>query len=143
MNAATRFRTQGSLFRLARFSVASAALALSLGTLAVAGTGLGLTPAAVAQEQGGGGGGQTGGRHRMAEALMSVGLSDGQKSQIRGIMSDARAKSQNADQDTRRANFKAAFAKIDSVLTPDQRTRFRAKMDQIRKEREQGTSPQS
>jgi Spy/CpxP family protein refolding chaperone len=70
----------------------------------------------------------------MAEALMSLGLSDTQKNQIRGIMADARAKNQNADQDTRRANYKAAFAKIDTVLTPDQRTRLHAKLDAMRKE---------
>jgi Spy/CpxP family protein refolding chaperone len=113
--------------RFARFGIACAALV----------AGVGLVSPALAQDQPPGAppaGAPAGGRHRMAEALMSLGLSDTQKNQIRGIMADARAKNQNADQDTRRANYKAAFAKIDTVLTPDQRTRLHAKLDAMRKE---------
>ncbi len=83
------------------------------------------------------------GRHRMAEALMSLGLSDAQKSQIREIMGTARKESANADPATRRANFKAAFAKIDAVLTPDQRTKLHAKLGQMRNARQQGAQTQS
>jgi len=130
------------LARPLRIAVAGTAFALSLGTLAVTGTATGLTPAAVAQDQPGAGS-PAGGRHIMGQVLMSLGLSDAQKQQIRGIMADTRAKNQNVDPETKRANYKAAFAKIDTVLTPDQRTRLHAKMDQMRKEREQGTPPQS
>jgi Spy/CpxP family protein refolding chaperone len=133
------FRTLAGPLRIA---AAGAAFALSLGALAVTGTATGLTPAAAAQDQAPAGP-PAGGRRIMGQALMSLGLSDAQKQQIRGFVADARAKSQNADPDTRRANYKAAFAKIDTILTPDQRTRFHAKLDQLRKEREQGTQPQS
>jgi len=89
------------------------------------------------QDSGGGTGAASGespanGRHRMAEALASLGLSDAQKSQIREIMSDARKNSANADPMTRRANYRAAIAKIDTVLTPDQRTKLHAKIAQMR-----------
>jgi Spy/CpxP family protein refolding chaperone len=87
------------------------------------------------------GGGAAGGRHRMAEALMGLGLSDAQKSQIRDIMSAARKQSAGADPATRRANFAAAMAKIDTVLTPGQRTKLHQKLDQMRSERQQSSSP--
>jgi Spy/CpxP family protein refolding chaperone len=77
----------------------------------------------------------------MAEALMGLGLSDAQKSQIRDIMSAARKQSAGADPATRRANFAAAMAKIDTVLTPDQRTKLHQKLDQMRSERQQSSSP--
>jgi len=83
------------------------------------------------------------GRHRMAQALASLGLSDSQKAQIRDIMSDARKNSAGADPATRRANFQAAIAKIDTVLTPDQRTKLHAKLAQMRSERPPSASPQS
>ena len=86
-------------------------------------------------------GGPSGGRHRMAEALMGLGLSDAQKAQVRDIMSAARKQSAGADQATRRANFQAAMAKIDTILTPDQRTKLHAKLDQMRNERQQSSSP--
>jgi Spy/CpxP family protein refolding chaperone len=72
--------------------------------------------------------GPGGGRRLMAQALMSVNLTDAQKTQIRDIMSAARAQSAGADQVTRRANFRAAMAKVDAVLTPEQRTALRAKI---------------
>jgi hypothetical protein len=79
----------------------------------------------------------------MAQALMSLGLSDAQKSDIRGIMSAMRAQNANADPATRRANFTAAMAKIDTVLTPDQRTRLHAKLDKWRKAHASGAAAQS
>jgi Spy/CpxP family protein refolding chaperone len=102
--------------------------------------------AASAQDAAGGGGAGTSaanGRHRMAQALASLGLSDDQKSQIRAIMGAARKESAGADPATRRANYKAAIAKIDSVLTPDQLTKWHAKLAEMRKERQPGASPQS
>jgi Spy/CpxP family protein refolding chaperone len=67
-------------------------------------------------------------RRRMGKILLSLGLSDDQKSQIRTIMRNARKDSMNADGPTRKANFQAALAKIDTVLSPDQRTKFDAEM---------------
>ena len=61
--------------------------------------------------------------HRFAAALATLNLTDDQKDKIRAIMADARAKSK-ADPTTRRANFQAALAQVDQVLTPDQRAKF-------------------
>jgi Spy/CpxP family protein refolding chaperone len=79
----------------------------------------------------------------MAQALMGLGLTDAQKSQIRDIMSAARKDNANADPATRRANYKAAFEKIDTILTPEQRTQLHAKLAELRKERLQGAASQS
>jgi Spy/CpxP family protein refolding chaperone len=130
-------RATGTALRIA---AAFAAFTLSSGVAAVAGVSAGLTPAALAQAQGGPppGGSQGGGRRMMAQALMGLGLNDDQKGKIREIMSDV--KKQNAsvtDPETRRSNYKAGFAKIETVLTPDQRTKLHAKLDEMRKEREQ------
>jgi len=72
---------------------------------------------------------------RFGQMLLALNLSDDQKSQIRTIMSDARAKNANVtDQDTRRANMKAAFAKVEAVLTPDQRTKLHAEIEKAKAE---------
>jgi Spy/CpxP family protein refolding chaperone len=130
-----------------RFSLGAAgiALAFALGgcsgsTSGAGGDAAGSTTAGASTA---GGGAAANGRHRMAEALMGLGLSDAQKTQIRDIMSAARKQSEGADPATRRANYKAAFAKIDDVLTPDQRAKMHAKMDEMRKEREASAPPQS
>jgi Spy/CpxP family protein refolding chaperone len=123
-----------------RIAAALAAFTLSSGVAAVAGVSAGLTPAALAQAQGGPppGGPQGGGRRIMAQVLMSLGLTDDQKGKIRGIMSDVKKQNEGVtDPETRRANYKAGYAKIETVLTPDQLSKFHAKMDQMRKEREQ------
>ncbi len=122
-----------------RIAAAFAAITLSSGVAGVAGVSTGVTPAALAQAQGGPPGGpQGGGRHVMAQALMSLGLSDDQKGKIRDIMGDVRKQNEGVtDPDARRANYKAGYAKIETVLTPDQRTKFHAKLDEMRKEREQ------
>jgi len=128
------FRTQISLAALV------AAIALSLGGCTGSNSG---SAGGTSQDSGGSAavGGPSGGRHRMAEALMGLGLTDAQKTQIRDIMSAARKQSAGADPATRRASFQAAMAKIDTVLTPDQRTKLHAKLDQMRKDREQSSSP--
>jgi len=136
-------RATGTTLRVA---AAFAAFTLSSGVAAVAGVSAGLTPPALAQAQGGPppGGPQGGGRRMMAQALMSLGLSDDQKGKIRDIMSDVKKQNEGVtDPDTRRANYKAGFAKIETVLTPDQRTKLHAKMDAMRKEREQQQSSSS
>lgn len=74
--------------------------------------------------------------HRFGEILMSLGLSDQQKSQIRSIMQTSRQQNKNADPETRRANRQAAFKKIDAVLAPAQRQTLHAKLDAMRKGQE-------
>jgi Spy/CpxP family protein refolding chaperone len=76
--------------------------------------------------------GGAGGRHMMAQALASLGLSDDQKTKIREIMKSAREKAANADPVTRRANYQAAMAKVKDVLTPDQRAKLAAKLAELR-----------
>lgn len=87
-------------------------------------------------------GGPAAGRRRMAQALAGLGLSDDQKAQIREIMRSARKENVNADPQTRRANYKAAFAKIDALLTPDQRTKLHARLGTMRGGRGQGATSQ-
>ncbi len=71
----------------------------------------------------------------MGKILMQLNLSDDQKAQIRSIMADARkANAGVTDKDAKRANMKAAYAKVDAVLTPDQRAAFKAKMDAMRQQ---------
>ena len=74
--------------------------------------------------------------HRFAKVLESLNLNEDEKQKIRAIMADAREKSRNADPETRRANFKAAFAQIDAILTPDQRTQLHAKLQAMRHNQE-------
>jgi Spy/CpxP family protein refolding chaperone len=126
------------------------ALALTLGGCAGSGSGNAASGGSGAASSGqdaaaggAGGGSPANGRHRMAEALATLGLSDDQKAKIRAIMSDARKQSANADPATRRANYRAAMAKVQDVLTPDQRTKLQAKLDEMRKERQAGATPQS
>ncbi len=90
-------------------------------------------PAAFAQDQAGGPPPAAPHGRRMGQLLMALDLSDQQKSQIREIIGDARKQNQTVtDRDARRANMKAAYAKIDSVLTPAQRTQFHTKLDAMR-----------
>jgi Spy/CpxP family protein refolding chaperone len=73
--------------------------------------------------------------NRMGKILMSLNLSDEQKTQIRGIIADARKQNENVtDRDQKRANMKAAYAKVETVLTPAQRTQFHAKLDALRQQ---------
>jgi Spy/CpxP family protein refolding chaperone len=130
-------RATGTTLRIA---ATFAAFTLSSGVAGVVGISTGLTPPALAQAQGGPppGGPQGGGRHMMAQALMGLGLSDDQKGKIRDIMGGVKKQNEGVtDPEIRRANYKAGFAKIETVLTPDQRTKLHAKMDEMRKEREQ------
>lgn len=69
--------------------------------------------------------GQRGGR-RFGQMLLSLNLSDAQKNRIRDIMADARAKNKTlADRDAIRANMRAAFAKVQTVLTPAQQAKLK------------------
>ena len=133
------------VFRRAHISLAAAGVALALALGGCSGSNSASSGGGYQDAGAGSASGQSpaNGRHRMAQALASLGLSDSQKTQIRDIMSDARKNSTGADPATRRANFQAAIAKIDTVLTPDQRTKLHAKLAQMRSERPQRASPQS
>lgn len=124
-------------------SLAAIGVALIFGLAACSGSGGASSQGAPGASSGFGGSSAANGRHRMAQVLMGLGLSDAQKSQIRDIMSAARKESANADPATRRANYKAAFAKIDAVLTPDQRAKLHAKLGEMRKDGRQGAPAQS
>ncbi len=118
-----------------RLSVLAGALAVTTalyGVAAVAGTGWGSTPAAFAQATGGSPG-RAAGMRRFGEMLQKLGLSDAQKAQIKGFMKAARDQNQNVtDPEQRRANFKAALDKVDGVLTPAQREKFKQLRAQAR-----------
>jgi Spy/CpxP family protein refolding chaperone len=77
---------------------------------------------------------QAGRGARFGQLLLSLNLSDAQKTKIRSIMQAARDKNKTVtDPDQRRANFRAAFAQIDAVLTPAQRSELHAKIEANRK----------
>ncbi len=122
-----------------RLSVLAAALVATAslnGLVAVAGTASGSTPAALAQD-GPPPGGAAGMRRHFAEMLAKLGLNDAQKAQIKGFMQIAKDKNANVtDRDQRTANMQAAFAKIDGVLTPAQRAKFKQLRDQARRDRQ-------
>jgi Spy/CpxP family protein refolding chaperone len=135
--------TRRLVHRTARTLWAFAALTIAAGAFDVAGSAAGFGAAALAQQAPDGGQGGQGGqggpnRSRMAQALMSLGLSDGQKQQIRDIMAGMRKQNQGVtDRDQRRANMKAAFAKIDTVLTPSQRDALHKQMQAMRQHPQQ------
>ena len=115
-------------------SVAAATMIITGGGT-LAGVATGTVPVALAQDQPGGAPPE-GARHgRMGKILMSLNLTDAQKTQIRAIMADARKQNQNVtDRDARRANMKAAFDKVDTVLTPAQRTELHSKLAAARQQ---------
>jgi Spy/CpxP family protein refolding chaperone len=116
------------------FSVALA-LAVLAGGGTFAGIALGAVPAAFADDAPAGSPAAGEHGHRMGQILMSLNLTDTQKTQIRSIMADARKQNQNVtDRDQRRANMKAAMSKVEAVLTPEQRTQLHAKLDAMRQQ---------
>jgi len=124
------------------FQLKRSLLSITLATAVLGGGGTfaaiatGSIPAAFAQDQPSGGP-PADGHHgnRMGKLLMSLNLSDTQKTQIRSIMADARKQNQNVtDRDEKRANMKAAMDKVEAVLTPAQRTEFHAKLDAMRQQ---------
>jgi Spy/CpxP family protein refolding chaperone len=113
---------------------AAAAVALALTGFTAGDLALGRIAPAAAQAapdsaSGGGQGGQgyAKGRQQFAKMLMTLDLSDGQKNQIRSIMTDARAKSKTlTDPDDKRKAMRDAFKNIEAVLTPAQKTKLHA-----------------
>ncbi len=86
-------------------------------------------------------GGNPNARRHFAQALMSLNLSDAQKTQIREIMTAARAQAKTQDPETRRATMRAAFAKVQATLTPEQRTQFQAKLAALRAQQPPAATP--
>jgi Spy/CpxP family protein refolding chaperone len=75
-------------------------------------------------------------RGRFGKILLSLGLSDEQKTQVRAIIAAARAQAKTQDPETRRATMRAAYTKIETtVLTPAQRATFETKMAALRAQR--------
>jgi Spy/CpxP family protein refolding chaperone len=88
---------------------------------------------ALAQDQPPAGGAQRG--QMMGKMLMSLNppLSDKQKAQIRDMRNAMEKQNANVtDRDQRRANMKAFYEKVTSVLTPAQQADFQKKRDAMR-----------
>jgi Spy/CpxP family protein refolding chaperone len=67
------------------------------------------------------------GNRRFGQMLLSLNLSDAQKSQIRGIMATARQKNAGVtDPQLKRATMRAAYAQVRAALTPAQRSKLDA-----------------
>ncbi len=124
-----------------RFVLSLAAIAtvtLSLAGFTAGDVALGtVVPASAQADEGGPPPGAPQRGQRFGKMLLALNLSDDQKNKIRSIMAGARAKSKNlTDRDAKRATMKAAFAEIDTVLTPEQRTKLHAQMAAARAQRE-------
>jgi Spy/CpxP family protein refolding chaperone len=114
--------------------IAAAAMALTLSAFTIGDLALGrITPAAAQTANGPamtGGQGNAKGRQQFAKMLMTLNLSDGQKSQIRSIMADARTKNKTlTDPQAKRETMRGAFTSIEAVLTPAQKTKLHAERD--------------
>jgi Spy/CpxP family protein refolding chaperone len=124
-----------------RFILSLAAIgtvALSLAAFTAGDLAFGAVSPAAAQSapgpQGAAGGGQ--GRQRFAKMLMSLDLSDDQKTRIRSIMADARAKTRTlTDVQAKRDTMRAAFTQIETVLTPAQQAKLHAERDALKAQR--------
>jgi multidrug efflux system membrane fusion protein len=82
---------------------------------------------------GGGGGGGSG---RMQKLIADLGLDAGQQTKANAIFAEARQKAiaSGGDPDARRTIMRDAFAKLETILRPDQK----AKLDALRAQRAQG-----
>jgi Spy/CpxP family protein refolding chaperone len=119
--------------RFLQASAATATVAIALTAFTAGDLALGrIAPAAAQAAPGGAQGGQGGqnyakGRQQFAQMLMSLNLSDNQKTQIRSIMSNARAKSKTlTDPQAKRDTMRGAFKDIEAVLTPAQKSKLDA-----------------
>jgi Spy/CpxP family protein refolding chaperone len=82
---------------------------------------------------------ETGMRERLQTAVESLNLSDDQKPKVKAIFADAKAKRQAVFSDTslsddqKKAKMKelheGTLAKLNDVLTPDQQTELKSKME--------------
>jgi Spy/CpxP family protein refolding chaperone len=120
-------------FVLSLAAVASVALSLTAFTAGDLALGT-VAPAAAQSAPGAGGPGGPGGpsgrgNQRFAKMLLSLQppLTDDQKNRIRAIMADARSKARSqTDPQAKRDTMRAAFAKINTVLTPPQQAQMKA-----------------
>jgi Spy/CpxP family protein refolding chaperone len=135
--------TQSKEIIMNRFILALAAVGtvtLSIAAFTAADRSLGTLTQAVAQTApppaGAPGPGGGHGNQRFAKMLMSLNLSDDQQNQIRGIMKAARDQNKSlTDVQAKRDNMRAAFTKVEAVLTPAQRTKLQAERDAARAQR--------
>ncbi|HEY0393849.1 MAG TPA: hypothetical protein VGD01_05085 [Candidatus Elarobacter sp.] len=111
-----------STTRLLGVAALLAALALPAAALAQQGP-----PAPAATAVPGMPGAQHGHRHNgLRNALRGLNLTPAQQSQIDQAFAQTRAANQNADKAARKANRRQLRARIDAILTPDQRTQLNA-----------------
>ncbi len=76
---------------------------------------------------------------RFGQMLLSLNLTDAQKTQIRGIIADARQKNQAVtDPQVKRSNMRAAYAQVRTVLTPAQQAKLQSEMAAAKAQRESG-----
>jgi Spy/CpxP family protein refolding chaperone len=81
------------------------------------------------------------GNQRFAKMLMSLNLNGDQKNRIRSIMADARAKAKTmTDIQAKRDTMRGAFGKIETVLTPAQRTKLHAERDAFKAQHASATT---
>jgi Spy/CpxP family protein refolding chaperone len=125
--------------RLILALAAVATVALSVAGFTARDIALGSVAPVSAQAAPGGPGGR--GNQRFAKMLLSLNLSDDQKNQIRAIMADARAKAKTmTDMQAKRDTMRGAFGKIETVLTPAQRTKLHAERDAYKAQHASDTS---
>jgi Spy/CpxP family protein refolding chaperone len=95
--------------------------------------------AAPGQGAPGGAGGR--GNQRFAKMLMSLNLNDDQKNRIRAIMADARSKAKTMTyMQAKRDTMRGAFGKIETVLTPAERTKLHAERDAFKAQHASNTT---
>lgn len=115
--------------RFGRSLTAVAAVTLALAAFTAGDVALRhIAPAAAqAAPSGPPGGAAAGGRARFGKMLLSLNLTDEQKSRIKAIMASARAKSKAlTDMQAKRAAMRGAFKDVEAVLTPAQKTKLDA-----------------
>ncbi len=107
-------------------------LTLGIGAAMIAPAAAQDAPAAQANNHGG---------NRMGQLLMSLGLSDDQKTKIRTMREDLAKQNEGVtDPMQRRANMRAAFANIDKILTPEQDAKFKTEMAAMQARRSADTT---
>jgi Spy/CpxP family protein refolding chaperone len=111
----------------------AAAMAVALSVSGCASTSVASSGASPAAATYGGPGGASRGGRRFGQMLLSLNLSDAQKTQIRTIMDNARAQSKTlTDPQAKRATMRAAFAQVQTVLTPGQQSKLKSEMQAAR-----------
>jgi Spy/CpxP family protein refolding chaperone len=126
--------------RLIRSLTAAAAVALTVAGFAAVDIAHGTLPAASAQDAPAAGAPPAGAQRgqRFGQMLLGLNLSDAQKTEIRQIIATARAQNQSVtDPQVKRSNMRAAYAKVQTVLTPAQRAKLQSEMAATRAQRQQ------